>query len=178
VSTLTFLFCVRREDGIWCCRDARERLYLLNAHGEICSKPKIFDKSSGKYNDQRRPEGIISYVWWNMMNKDERKQCWIDHPETSIADSSVPAICCRPRGISSLLEEVPTLTLCSPVIVGNYNLGGYLSDASDDEIDDQVPENSYLFPWEIWETLLQSCPLALHLHFHIHLGQTIHSLCS
>ena len=74
---------IRRDDGIWCRRDTRGRLYLVNAHGERCSKPKIFEQSSGQYNDQRRPDGISSYVWWNMMHKDERKQWWISSRETS-----------------------------------------------------------------------------------------------
>ena len=99
---------------------------------ERCSKPQVIDKSSGKYNDQRRPDGISAYVWWNMMSKDERKQWWEEHPDVRLVDPSVLAICCRPVGISSLIGEVPTMTLCSSFNVWNDNMGGgYSSDASD-----------------------------------------------
>ncbi|MFM7977988.1 MAG: hypothetical protein ACKPKO_01620, partial [Candidatus Fonsibacter sp.] len=65
---------VRRDDGIWCRRDAIGRLYPVNAYGDRCSKPKVFPTSSGKPYDQRRPEEVSSYVWWAMMNKEERSQ--------------------------------------------------------------------------------------------------------
>ena len=35
---------VRRDDGIWCRRDVRGRLYLVNRIGQRCAKPKTFEK--------------------------------------------------------------------------------------------------------------------------------------
>ncbi|MFM7990403.1 MAG: hypothetical protein ACKPKO_64910, partial [Candidatus Fonsibacter sp.] len=51
---------IRRGDGIWCPRDAIGRLYIVNACGDRCSKPKVYHTSSGKYDDQRRPDEVSS----------------------------------------------------------------------------------------------------------------------
>ncbi|MFM7987837.1 MAG: hypothetical protein ACKPKO_51845, partial [Candidatus Fonsibacter sp.] len=99
-----------RDDGIWCRRDAIGRLYPVNACGDRCSKPNT---SSGKYNDQRRPDEVSSHVWWEMMNKEERRQWWGDHPEVRLADDSLPSIRCHPLGIEALIDDVPPVTLMS-----------------------------------------------------------------
>ncbi|MFM7985839.1 MAG: hypothetical protein ACKPKO_41645, partial [Candidatus Fonsibacter sp.] len=101
---------VRRDDGIWCRRDAISRLYPVHAYGDRCSKPKVFHTPSGKYRDQRRPEEVSSHVWWEMMNKEERRQWWRDHPDIRLADDSFPSIRCHPLGIEALIDNVPPIT--------------------------------------------------------------------
>ncbi|MFM7979455.1 MAG: hypothetical protein ACKPKO_09085, partial [Candidatus Fonsibacter sp.] len=117
----------------------------MNAYGARCSKLKVVHKSSGKYNDQRRPDEVSSHVWWEIMNKEERRQWWRYHPGVHIADASLPSIRCHPLGIEALIDDVPPITLM------------YLSsvecpetDSSDEDIVDQPSNEERLYPWERW----------------------------
>ncbi|MFM7988176.1 MAG: hypothetical protein ACKPKO_53575 [Candidatus Fonsibacter sp.] len=92
----------------------------------------MFNKSFGKYHDQRRPEEVSSYVWWEMMNKDERIQWWRDHPDVRLVDASLPAICCHPLGIVSLIDEVPPIMLKSLMSFEHLE-----TDSSDEDFVDQ-----------------------------------------
>ena len=39
---------VRRDDGIWCKKDAVSRLYLVNVNGERCARPRSLDMTTGQ----------------------------------------------------------------------------------------------------------------------------------
>ena len=65
---------VRREDGIWCRKDVRGRLYPVNGTGQRCAKPNTFEKLQGQYSDKTRPADMSPHVWWKMMTKAERLQ--------------------------------------------------------------------------------------------------------
>ena len=144
----------RRDDGIWCRRDAIGRLYPVNAYGDRCSKPKVFPTSSGKPYDQRRPEEVSSHVWWEMMNKGERRQWWRDHPDLRPASESLPSIQCHPLGIEALISNVPPITLMSLSSVEDRE-----SDSSDEDMVDQPSKEERLFPWERWENTIRELTL-------------------
>ena len=44
--------CVRREDGVWCRCDTRNRMYPVNRQGERIAKPKIFSDGGSTSVDQ------------------------------------------------------------------------------------------------------------------------------
>ena len=46
---------VRREDGVWCRRDTRNRMYPVNRQAERIAKPNIFSDGGSTSVDQQRP---------------------------------------------------------------------------------------------------------------------------
>ncbi|MFM7990050.1 MAG: hypothetical protein ACKPKO_63125, partial [Candidatus Fonsibacter sp.] len=90
-------------------------------------------ESSGKYNHQRRPDEVSSHVLWEMMNKEEQRQWWRDHPDVRLADASRPASRCHPLGIRALIDDIPPVTLMSVSSVERHE-----TDSSDEDIVDQL----------------------------------------
>ena len=97
---------VRREDGIWCRKDVRGRLYPVNGIGQSCAKPKMFEKSEGLYSDQKRPADMSPHVWWQIMTKAERLQWWIDHPDWAPAVRMKHDLACTLVLVSSMVSHV------------------------------------------------------------------------
>ncbi|MFM7988367.1 MAG: hypothetical protein ACKPKO_54550, partial [Candidatus Fonsibacter sp.] len=113
-------------------------------------KPKVFIKSSEQYNDQRRLDDVNSPVWWEMMNKEERRQLWRDHPDVRPADASLPSIRCHPLGTGALIADIPPITLMYLSSVEYHE-----TDSSDDDTVDQPSNEERLYPLEWWENTIR-----------------------
>ncbi|MFM7985968.1 MAG: hypothetical protein ACKPKO_42300, partial [Candidatus Fonsibacter sp.] len=85
-----------------------------------------------------------------MMQNEERRQWWRDHPDVRPVDDSIPSIRCHPLGIEDLLDNVPPITLMSLSSVEDRE-----SDSSDEDMVDQPSKEERLFPWERWENTIR-----------------------
>ena len=148
---------VRRDDGIWCRKDVRGRLYLVNGIGQRCAKPKTFEKSEGHYSDQRRPAEISPHVWWKIMNKAERLQWWTDHLGGAPAVHTTSDLTCNPIGTSSLMRKAAGSLVQTRdrlfYLNSTVDKSCYGGDASDD--DSVVSEEEEVsLPWDDWGTFV------------------------
>ena len=144
------------EDGIWCRKDVRGRLYLVNGVGQRCAKPKTFEKSTSHYSDQNRLAEMSPHVWWNI--KGEWLQWWVDHFGGALAVSMKRDFTCNPIGVSSLVSKA------TGSLVQTWNRYFHLSDSATDvgcysegESDDDfvISEREEMpLPWDDWETFV------------------------
>ena len=63
----TLVRVARRADKVWCRRDTRSRLYLVNTHGKRIAKPKTFAEGGATDLDQARPKSFSPNLWWRVL---------------------------------------------------------------------------------------------------------------